>query len=137
MCACVVAHTYHTEALLLKKSFAFVLLRFYSHAFVGTNQVPRVNAGGCTGCKPCAFSPSSSPDGCSRWAGIPRNRRARCADRLLLSVSKHVGDCTCAGRRPPSVPLGVPSSLLPALGWLPLGVRRPPILPGGVLPDVG
>src|SRR6516164_4997226 len=38
MCACVVAHTYHTEALLLKKSFAFVLLRFYSHAFVGTNQ---------------------------------------------------------------------------------------------------
>ena len=39
MCACVVAHTYHTEALLLKKSFAFVLLRFYSHAFVGTNQI--------------------------------------------------------------------------------------------------
>src|SRR6516162_10319080 len=38
MCASVVAHTYHTEALLLKKSFAFVLLRFYSHAFVGTNQ---------------------------------------------------------------------------------------------------
>src|SRR6516165_5517808 len=45
MCACVVAHTYHTEALLLKKSFAFVLLRFYSHAFVGTNQVSGVALG--------------------------------------------------------------------------------------------
>ena len=31
----------------------------------------------------------------------------------------------------------MPSSLLQALGWLHLGVRRPPILPGSVLLDVG
>ncbi len=38
MCWCVVAHTYHTEALLFKTFVAFFLLRFCSHAFVGTNQ---------------------------------------------------------------------------------------------------
>src|SRR5215468_1978130 len=39
MCACVVAHTYYTEALLLKTFLALFLRRFCSHAFVGTNQV--------------------------------------------------------------------------------------------------
>jgi hypothetical protein len=37
----------------------------------------RVNAGGCAGCKPYASSPTSSPGGCSRRAGIPHNRISR------------------------------------------------------------
>src|SRR5262252_2605181 len=43
MCACVVAHTYHTEALLLKTFLALFLRRFCSHAFVGTNQITTNN----------------------------------------------------------------------------------------------
>src|SRR4029434_1482832 len=53
---------------------------------------------------------------------------------MPLSVGEHVGGRTCAGRRTPSVHLGAPSSLLPALGESRLGVRCPPILPGASCP---
>ena len=67
-------------------------------------------------------SPTSSRGGCSRRAGILPNRTARWADHIPLSVGEHVGERTGTGRRMPSVHLGVPSSLLPALGWPRLGV---------------
>jgi len=61
---------------------------------------------------------------------------SRWANHIPLAVGEHVGGRTCAGRRTPSVHLGVPSLLLPALGWPRLGVSRPRIPPGSILRDV-
>jgi hypothetical protein len=102
--------------------------------------VRRASVGGCPGWKPSAASPTSSPGGCSHRAGILPNRTAGWADRwanhIPLSGGEHVGGRTCAGRRTLSVHLGVLSSLLPGLGWPPLGVSHPRLPPGSVLRDV-
>jgi len=98
----------------------------------------RASVGRWPGWTRSAASPTSARGGGHRWAGILPDRPSRWADHVPRSVGEHVGSRTDAGRRTPSVHCGMPSLLLPARGWLRLGVRRSRILlPGDVLPTMG
>jgi hypothetical protein len=94
----------------------------------------RASVGRWPGWTRSAASPTSARGGGRRWAGILPDRPSRWADHVPRSVGEHVGSRTDAGRRTPSVHCGMPSLLLPARGWLRLGVRRSRILPGASCP---